>query len=298
MRLLVTGVDGQVARALREAPRPEAVELVFVGRPTLDLDKPETIADAVADVAPDVVLSVAAYTAVDAAESDRDAAFRANGQAPGELAAAARRAGAPILHLSTDYVFDGTKPGPYVETDPTGPATVYGASKLAGEKAVVDAQPDSLVLRTAWVHAPWGSNFVRTMLRLAQTRDEVSVVADQHGAPTYAPDIAAALLALAARAARREGPFGTFHMSGAGETTWAGFAQAVFAGSAARGGVSAQVLPIPTKDYPTPAPRPLNSRLDCSALARDWGVRLPDWRGGLARGLDQLVGVRPEGDAA
>ena len=298
MRLLITGVDGQVARALRLAPRADDVELVFVGRPHLDLDRPETVAPAVADVAPDVVLSVAAYTAVDAAESDRDGAFRANAQAPGELAAAARRVGAPILHLSTDYVFDGTKPGPYVETDPTGPATVYGASKLAGEAAVLDAQPDSLVLRTAWVHAPWGSNFVRTMLRLAQTRDEVSVVADQYGAPTYAPDIAAALLTLAAAAAQREGPFGTFHMSGTGETTWAGFAQAVFAGSAARGGPTAQVRPIPTLGYPTPAPRPLNSRLDCAALARDWSVRLPDWRDGLARGLDELVGVRPEGGVA
>ena len=259
MRALVTGRSGQVARALAEAPRPEGLELVFLGRPDLDLDRPETVAPAVRAARPDVVLSVAAYTAVDAAEADRDAAFRANAEAPGELAAASRALGAPLLHLSTDYVFDGRKPTPYVETDPTGPATAYGASKLAGELAVLDAQPDSLVLRTAWVHAPWGSNFVRTMLRLAQTRDTVSVVADQRGAPTYAPDIAEALLALAKGLAAREGPPGLFHMSGAGEASWAEFAEAVFTGAAARGGPHAQVRPIPTSDYPTPAPRPLRS---------------------------------------
>ena len=298
MRVLVTGLNGQVARALRDARGANELELAFLGRPRLDLDRPQTIAPTVAQFAPDIVLSVAAYTAVDAAEADRDAAFRANAESPGELAAAARRVGAPVLHLSTDYVFDGSKPGPYVETDPTGPATVYGASKLAGEEAVRAEQPDSLILRTAWVHAPWGSNFVRTMLRLAETRDAVSVVADQHGAPTYAPDIAKALLTLAAAAFRREGPFGVFHMSGAGDTTWADFAQAVFEGSAERGGPTAQVRPIPTAEYPTPAPRPLNSRLDCSTLARAWGVRLPDWRDGLARGLDRLVGARLQGDVA
>ncbi len=298
MRLLVTGVNGQVARALREAPRRADAELVFLGRPQLDLDRPETLATAVADVAPDVVLSVAAWTAVDAAESHRDAAFRANADAPGELALAARRRGAPVLHLSTDYVFDGTKPAPYAEADPTGPATVYGASKLAGEQAVAAAQPDSLVLRTAWVHAPWGSNFVRTMLRLAEARDEVSVVRDQRGAPTYAPDIAESLLRLAEAACAHRGPFGTFHMSGAGETTWADFASAIFEGSAARGGPCARVRPIPTADYPTAAPRPLNSRLDCSALARAWGLSLPHWRDGLQRGLDALVGERMRGDAA
>lgn len=297
MRILVTGRSGQVARALQDTPCSEGVEIIALGRPELDLDRPDTIGPAVAAARPDVVFSVAAYTAVDAAEADQDAAFRANAEAPGELAKAARRLGAPVLHLSTDYVFDGRKAAAYVETDPTGPATIYGASKLAGEDAVRATQPESLVLRTAWVHAPWGSNFVRTMLRLAQTRGEISVVGDQHGAPTYAPDIAAALLVLARGLAERRGPPGVFHMSGAGETTWAEFARAVFKGSAERGGPRAVVLPITTADYPTPAPRPLNSRLACDSLAREWNVRLAAWPEGLDRNLDALIGPRRVGGA-
>jgi dTDP-4-dehydrorhamnose reductase len=289
MRVLVTGRDGQVATALASLRLPEGVEIVTAGRPELDLDRPETVGPAVRAARPDVVVSAAAYTAVDQAEGERDAAFRANADSPGELARAARALGAPVLHLSTDYVFDGAA-GPYREGDPTGPRSVYGASKLAGEAAVLDAQPESLVLRTAWVHAPWGKNFVRTMLRLAETRDEVGVVADQRGSPTYAPDIAEALLTLAGQAQRREGPFGVRHMAGGGETTWAGFAEAIFQGARARGAPAARVRPIATADYPTPAPRPADSRLDCAALARDGGVRLPAWEDGLRRGLDALLG--------
>ena len=204
-----------------------------------------------------------------------------------------------MLHLSTDYVFDGAKASPYIESDPTRPLSVYGASKLAGEHAVLAAQPESLVLRTAWVYAPYGRNFMRTMLRLAESRDEVAVVADQRGAPTYAPDIARALITLALKAQHRSGPFGIHHMAGGGETTWAQFAAAIFAGAIARGARSASVRSIATADYPTPAPRPANSRLDSGKLARDWEVALPHWQDGLARGLDALLGAlqptKPQG---
>ena len=198
MRLAVTGREGQVATALARAGALAGIEVVRLGRPELDLERPETIAPALQAVRPDVVVSAAAYTAVDQAESEPERARRINAQAPGVLAEAAARLGAPIVHLSTDYVFDGEKRAPYTEADATGPVTVYGATKLQGEQAVAAGHPRHVILRTAWVYAPWGKNFVRTMLRLAEAREEVGVVADQHGCPTYAPDIADAVLAIAA----------------------------------------------------------------------------------------------------
>ncbi len=264
--------------------------MVRLGRPELDLERPETIAPALEAARPDVVVSAAAYTAVDRAESEPERAHRVNAIAPGVLAQAAARLGAPILHLSTDYVFDGAKHGVYVETDPTGPVTVYGSTKLAGERAVAAAQAHHVILRTAWVYAPYGQNFVRTMLRLAETRDEVGVVADQWGCPTYAPDIASGVLTVAAALLRGEGQAGAFHMAGAEEASWAQFAEAIFEQSRLRGGSSATVKPIATADYPTPARRPANSRLSGRRLQETFGVALPSWREALPHCMDELVG--------
>ena len=292
MRLVVTGREGQVATALAEAGAAAGIEVVRLGRPEFDLERPDTIDPALEAARPDVVVSTAAYTAVDQAQSEPDRARTANAVAPGVLARASYRLGAPIVHLSTDYVFDGTKAGPYTEGDPPAPVTVYGATKLAGEEAVAAAHPQHVILRTAWVYAPYGKNFVRTMLRLAESRDEVGVVADQCGCPTYAPDIADAVLEIATALRLGGGQAGLFHLAGAGEASWAEFAGAIFEQSSLRGGPHAVVRPIVTADYPTPAQRPHNSRLDCSKLADAYGVRLADWRDRLPFCLDRLVGRR------
>ena len=288
MRVVVTGRDGQVATSLA-ALAGDQTQIVRLGRPDLDLERPETLAPALRAARPDVVVSAAAYTAVDQAESEPERAQAVNAVAPGVLAEAAHALGIPILHLSTDYVFDGLKPQPYVETDATGPVTVYGATKLAGERAVAQAADDHLILRTAWVYAPYGGNFVRTMLRLAETRDEIDVVADQRGCPTYAPDIASSLLTLALARFAGKGRPGLYHMAAAGEASWAELAAAVFEGSAGHGGPTAQVRPIATADYPTAAARPRNSRLDGGRLRAVFGVSLPDWHDGLDRCLDALI---------
>ncbi|RUV09947.1 dTDP-4-dehydrorhamnose reductase, partial [Mesorhizobium sp. M7A.T.Ca.TU.009.01.3.1] len=194
MRLVVTGRDGQVAASLLEAGQAAAgVEVIAIGRPQLDLARPDTVIEAIAAAKPDIVVSAAAYTAVDQAEDEPDLAFAVNAAGAGEVAQAASRLGVPVIHLSTDYVFDGTKDAAYVETDATAPRSVYGASKLAGEQAVASANPRHLILRTAWVYSPFGKNFVKTMLRLAADRDEIAVVADQWGNPTSALDIADAI---------------------------------------------------------------------------------------------------------
>ena len=292
MRLLVTGRSGQVVRALVEAgaDRP-GLTVLPLGRPGLDLAAAGDLASLFRAHAPDVVVSSAAYTAVDQAESEPNLAFAINRDGAGAVAAAAAALAVPVIHLSTDYVFDGTGTAPYREGDPTRPLSVYGRSKLAGEAAVAAAQPDHAILRTAWVYAAEGKNFLRTMLRLAASRPEIGVVADQHGAPTLASDIAAAVIAVAGNlvaAPDRADLRGTFHMAGSGETTWAGFATEIFRQSAARGGPAAAVRPITTADYPTPAARPANSRLDCSRLAAIHGVAMPGWREALAQCMDRL----------
>ena len=289
MRLVVTGHEGQVATALAKTGAMQDVQVVRLGRPELDLERPETIAPALQAARPDVVVSAAAYTAVDQAEYEPQRARQVNAISPGVLAQVAAHLGVPIVHLSTDYVFDGTKPSPYVETDPTGPMTVYGATKLEGEQTVAAANPRHGIVRTAWVYAPYGKNFVRTMLRLAETREEVGVVADQFGCPSYAPDIAAGILQIAQTLVRGKGDPGIYHMAGGGETSWAGFAAAVFEGSARRGGPAARVKPIASSDYPTPAARPANSRLDCNRLLTAYGVALPNWRRSLEHCLDILL---------
>lgn len=292
MRLVVTGINGQVARALRETPAP-GFEIVSVYRPDFDLAAPDTIGAVLREAQPDVIVNTAAYTAVDKAESERDEAFAANARGAGAVAEAAAALGAPIIHLSTDYVFDGAKSSPYVETDPTGPVSVYGASKLEGERAVAAATPDHAILRLSWVYSPFGANFVRTMLRLAEQREEIAVVADQRGGPSYAPDIATAVVQIAANLLARPDATklrGVFHLAPAGDTHWAEFAETIFAEAKRRGGPSARVRPIPSSDYPTPARRPANSRLDATKLAAAHGVRLPHWRTSLAACMDRLVG--------
>ncbi|HEY8381971.1 MAG TPA: dTDP-4-dehydrorhamnose reductase [Microvirga sp.] len=279
MRILVTGTEGQVARSLAERGPAHGATVALVGRPDLDLADPARVEAAIRARGGDVVVNAAAYTAVDQAESEPALAEAINGAGAGAVAAAAAALGIPVVHLSTDYVFDGSLDRAYRETDPVQPLGAYGRSKLEGERAVA-AHADHAILRTAWVYSPFGKNFVRTMLRLAGDRDEVSVVADQQGSPTAALDIADAVIAVARNLAERRDPAlrGLFHMTGSGDTTWAGFATAIFAESAARGGPSARVRPIATAEYPTPARRPANSRLDCAKLAAVHGVTLPDWR--------------------
>jgi dTDP-4-dehydrorhamnose reductase len=294
MRIAVTGRGGQLANALleRAAGLPDVTTLAFV-RAAFDLTRPDAMLPELRKVRPDIVVNAAAYTAVDKAESEPDLAMAVNGAGAGAVATAARALGIPIVHVSTDYVFDGRKPSPYVETDPTAPLNAYGRSKLAGEQAVAAANPDHAILRTAWVYAAEGRNFLRTMLALAETRDEVSVVADQHGAPGYAPDLADAVLQVCRNLLARKddgGLRGVFHMAGGGTASWADFAEAIFAGSASRGGPAARVRRIGAAEYPTPAARPANSRLDCAKLASVHGAAPPDWREALERCLDRIFG--------
>ncbi|MBZ9990515.1 dTDP-4-dehydrorhamnose reductase [Mesorhizobium sp. BH1-1-5] len=281
MRLAVTGREGQIAASLVEAARGrDDVEVVAVGRPALDLARPDTVFAALEAARPDIVVSAAAYTAVDQAEDERDLAFAVNATGAGKVAEAAARLGVPVIHLSTDYVFDGTKDGAYVETDPTAPLGVYGASKLAGEEAVAAANPRHLILRTAWVYSPFGKNFVKTMLRLSTDRDEIAVVADQWGNPTSALDLADAILHAAAklRNDRSFAAFGVYHLAGGGETNWSGFARYILDTSRAFGGPHATVRDIATVDYPTKARRPQNSRLSSAKFADVFGWQATQWR--------------------
>lgn len=287
-QILVTGGTGQLATALRAAA-PDRVRLA--GRPDFDFDRPETIAAAFHGAAPALVVNAAAYTAVDKAETDQEAAYRANRDGPAALAGLCAAADVPLIHVSTDYVFDGAKGAPYTETDPVSPQSVYGASKLAGEEAVLAACPRAIVLRTSWVYAPTGRNFVRTMLNLGRGRDRLSVVADQKGCPTTATDLAAAILAIADHidvSGWRPAYAGVFHAAGTGWTTWHGLATAVFEEAARHGAPVPRIDPITTADWPTPAKRPADSRLDCGKLADVFGVALPPWRDSLRRTIDAI----------
>lgn len=289
-RLVVTGREGQVVRSLLERGQG-AFEIVALGRPDLDLCQPERIEPALRQAQPDVIVSAAAYTAVDRAESDEETAYRVNAVAPGEIAAAAAWLDVPVIHLSTDYVFDGNKLAPYLETDPVGPASAYGRTKLAGERAVGDATDNHVILRTAWVYSPFGRNFLKTMLHLAESRDHINVVNDQIGNPTSALDIADAILTVAGNVLASEAaPLrGLFHMTGSGEASWADFATEILTVSAHHNGPTATIGRIPSSAYPTPARRPANSRLDCEKLEEAHGVRLRDWRKATAETVKQLV---------
>lgn len=291
MRVMVTGRTGQVARSLLERASSE-VEIVAIGRPELDLAGPASnIQCAINSAMPDLIVSAAAYTQVDQAEREPQLAFAVNRDGPRALASAAQTLAIPMIHLSTDYVFSGTKPTPYDEADEPGPTGIYGASKLAGEQAVLAEHNDVVIVRTAWVYSPFGSNFVKTMLRLAKDRREIGIVCDQHGNPTSALDIADGILRVASNLHHDSNPAlrGLFHMAATGEADWSQFAQSIFELSAEAGGPSALVKPISTADYPTPARRPANSRLNCDALERVHEVRLPDWHSSLTQVVQRLV---------
>jgi dTDP-4-dehydrorhamnose reductase len=292
IRIAVTGLQGQVARALAEAGPLFNVEIINLGRPQLDLAFAETVEPALKSAQPDIVVNAAAYTAVDQAETEQDIAFLVNGAGAGAVARAAQSLGLPLIHLSTDYVFDGSKTTPYLEEDSVAPTCVYGASKLAGEHAVAAASDIYTILRTSWVYAPFGKNFVRTIFALARTRPELRVVADQYGCPTYAPDIAAAIIAVAQNILQHRDNrllLGTFHLAGSEETSWAGFAAAIIGFLAEKGLCHSLVTPITSAEYPTAARRPANSRLDCAKLARLYGIKLPSWRVSLTLCLERLT---------
>jgi len=267
------------------------IEIVPLSRPTFALEDRQAVLAGIKAARPDVVVNAAAYTAVDKAEEEEELAIRVNGEGAGHVAEAAAKIGAPLLHLSTDYVFDGALDRPYREDDPTGPTGTYGRSKLIGERLVAERCPNGAILRTAWIYSPFGANFVRTMLRLNETREEVGVVADQRGNPTSALDIADALLAIAKRLREDSSPTlrGVFHLTGSGEATWADLAEAVFQEARARGRRLTRVKRIATADYPTAARRPANSRLDSAKLRRVYGLALPDWRGSVAVCCARLI---------
>lgn len=283
--ILVTGGSGQVAQALAAAGRGR--DLRVAGRPAFDFDRPETLHALLDTAAPALVVNAAAYTAVDKAETEPDAALRANRGGPAALAVWCAQHGARLIHISTDYVFDGLKGAPYVEADPTSPTGVYGASKLAGEQAVLASGAAALVLRTSWVYAPTGKNFILTMLNAARRTDRLRVVADQHGCPTAAADLAEAILALADRWDGRDG--GVLHAAGSGATTWHGLAVAAFTRAARHGLRPPAVDAIATADWPTPARRPPDSRLDCGRLADRFGIVLPAWQDSVARTVDAVL---------
>lgn len=281
MKIAVTGKAGQVASSLGERGMMAGHEVITLGRPELDLANPASVLNVITSAAPEVIVSAAAYTAVDKAEGESAEAHTVNSAGAEAVAKAAKALGVPLIHISTDYVFDGRLDRAYTERDATGPTGVYGASKLAGEKAVLAVYPEnSAILRVAWVYSPFGSNFVKTMLRIANDRDEITVVADQIGNPTSALDIADGILKVAQNLITSPNPSlrGVFHMTAEGEATWAEFAEAVFSASLASSGPSAMVKPITTSEYPTPAARPANSRLNCEQIALYHGVNLPAWQ--------------------
>ena len=296
MRLLIAGWHGQIARALLElAPARPDITALSVGRPALDLCQPSSIRSNLVKALPDIMINTAAYTAVDKAESEPEPVFQLNCAGAAAFAAVAAKADIPVIHLSTDYVFDGTKSTPYTEDDEPAPRSVYGRSKLEGELAVAEANPKHVILRTAWVYSPYGRNFVKTMLKLAAERPEVDVVDDQVGCPTYALHLAEAILDIAAQIAsdRESAPWGTYHAASTGDVSWFGFAKKVFDVSRQLGGPSTEINSITTAEYETKAPRLSNARLDSSRLAQTFGVQLPAWTEGVEDCVRRLVPAEP-----
>jgi dTDP-4-dehydrorhamnose reductase len=301
MRILFAGWHGQIAKAFMEhAPSCADIAACAAGRPALDLCEPRSVKRAFADISPDMVINAAAFTAVDEAEDNPDRAFALNRDGARMLAEEAARRGAPVIHISTDYVFDGTKPGAYAEDDVPNPQTVYGRSKLEGEAAVREANPRSVILRTSWVYSPFGRNFVSVMLAKARAGEKLRVVDDQFGSPTYAPHLVEAILGVARRLAAGgdcDKLWGVYHAagtegSGGGEVSavsWRCLAEEAFRQSAALGGPTANVEAITSKDYPTRALRPASAQLDCSKLYSVFGLRLPPWRDGVAACVRRLL---------
>ncbi len=282
--ILVTGGTGQLASALLAgtANRP----MVLAGRPEFDFDRLDAILPLLRAAAPSLIINAAAYTAVDRAESEPDAARRANTDGPRLIAEYCATTRTPLIHVSTDYVFDGSKHEPYLETDPTNPTTIYGTTKRDGEVAILATSAPAMILRTSWVYAATGRNFVLTMLNAAKKTNELRVVADQQGCPTAAADLAAAIIRITDQIATigwSDTWRGIYHAAGSGATTWHGLATATFAEAAKYGAPLPTVIPIATADWPTPARRPADSRLDCSKLSRTFGIALPDWRNALSR---------------
>jgi dTDP-4-dehydrorhamnose reductase len=294
-KILVVGRTGQVAYELWHGAWPAGVTVELLDRTQLDLARPDEVREVVMATRPQIVVNAAAYTAVDAAETDRDMAFAVNRDGPAALADACRKIGAALIHYSTDYVFDGTKPGAYVEDDPINPLSVYGASKAEGEAAIRARLDRHVIVRTSWVYSPIGRNFAKTMLRLGQEREKLSIVDDQTGSPTAAADIAAATIAICGALAEGLEGFGTFHFCGSGVTSWHGFARAIFSGAAERGLKTPRIVePIASEAYPTPAPRPRNSMLDCRKIERTYGIVAPPWQASLSTCLDEIVAAMPQ----
>jgi dTDP-4-dehydrorhamnose reductase len=296
MRIMLTGANGQVGWELARSLMPLG-EVIALDRSRCDLSRPETISNVVQAIKPDVIVNAAAYTLVDKAEEEEALATTINSTSVGVIAEEARKLEALLIHYSTDYVFDGTKPESYTEEDIPNPINVYGRSKLAGEKAIVQSACDYLILRTTWVYAARGKNFLRTMLRLAQERDELSIVADQYGAPTWARNIADATthVLTAAQQERQAGEFssGTYHLCASGKTTWHGFSSAIIERAkqlSTAGSIKTErVLPIATDDYPLPASRPENSQMDSSSLTARFGIIMPDWHHAMKLCIDEVL---------
>ena len=292
MKILVTGVEGQLARSLVERSAfHSGIELLAIGRPQLDLAVQGSAAAAIESVQPQIVINAAAYTAVDKAEDEPELAFRINADAAGELAAAAARAGAAMVQVSTDYVFDGSRQGPYDERIPTSPLGTYGRSKLAGEEQVRAANPRHAIVRTAWVYSPFGSNFVRTIMNAARTRDMLTVVDDQVGSPTSALDLAEGLLRMATlwMDDPDRGLGAVYNLAGSGSASWCGLASFIMAECGKRSLPSAEVRPIATSDWPTKAERPANSVLDSSKFTKRFGFQMPDWQQSVSAVVERLA---------
>ena len=290
-RILLTGRDGQVGGELQQS-LAHLGDVIAVNRSQMDLSSADSIRTCIRSAQPNIIVNAAAYTAVDKAESEPELAQHINGEALSIMAEEARTLGAAILHYSTDYVFDGTKAAPYLEDDATNPLGAYGKTKLAGEQALSNAGIPYIVLRTSWVYGSRGKNFLRTILKLAEEKPELRIVADQIGAPTWSRDIATATAKILDQWGNDSTPrySGIYHLTGAGETSWYGFAAEALRQSALThpGKTWARLTPIPTSEYPTPAARPKNSRLNCSKLAQTFGIQLPDWRDSLAAVLQEL----------
>jgi dTDP-4-dehydrorhamnose reductase len=293
-RILVIGQTGQLAQALTQVDFGARAKVHFAPRSELDLAQPDTIGPVIEKAAPHLIINAAAYTAVDRAQSEVDLAFAINRDAVGAMAQAAAHIDAAMIHVSTDYVFDGSRTAAYAEDDAEAPQSVYGQSKLEGERALRGQLLRHVILRTSWVFSSTGSNFVKTMLRLGAQRAEIGVVADQRGRPTYAPDLAQWIGVIGKRLIARDGALGIFHAANAEPASWADFAEAIFDGAARRGARVPETLRrITTADYPTPAARPANSVLSTSRLETEYNLTLRSWRPALADCLDQLIGPDP-----
>ena len=289
MRLIVTGGSGQLAQNLFYR-RGEGVQVTLAGRPDVDIADPAAMEKLLAAVRPDIVVNAAAYTAVDKAESEPREARRVNATAAAHVARACAAAGVPLIHISTDYVFDGLKAAPYVETDAPNPLSAYGRSKLEGEELVSANAARHVILRTSWLFSPFGNNFLKTMLHLSRSRDEIRVVCDQVGAPTYADHVASAIIRIAPLLSNdKPGALsGVYHLTAAGEAPWSSFAQAICEHQRMAGHSASRIVPIPSAEYPLPAKRPANSRLACSKFERAFGFSLPPWTQGLEECLDRI----------